>query len=134
MRDITDGTSNTLAIGERGKYGNVNPVNGQRFETCAAVWAGKDNDVALHIVNDEATIGWSLYQMQTGYSNTGLDIPNAAFSSPHEGGVQFLLADGTVRFISENIDWTDGSITVSAQYGTFNKLCHRADGEVVGEF
>jgi prepilin-type processing-associated H-X9-DG protein len=39
------------------------------------------------------------------------------------GGAQFLLVDGSVRFISENID-----------YNTYQRIGGRADGNTVGEF
>ncbi|MEO1980795.1 MAG: H-X9-DG-CTERM domain-containing protein [Fuerstiella sp.] len=45
------------------------------------------------------------------------------FSSQHTGGVQFLLCDGSVHFLSQNID-----------YGLFRNLGERADGNVIGEF
>ncbi|HBL48365.1 MAG TPA: prepilin-type cleavage/methylation domain-containing protein, partial [Planctomycetaceae bacterium] len=43
--------------------------------------------------------------------------------SYHVGGVHGLLADGAVRFVSENID-----------RATFQSLGTRAGGEVIGEF
>jgi prepilin-type N-terminal cleavage/methylation domain-containing protein len=49
--------------------------------------------------------------------------PNTEPFSYHEGGSQALLGDGTVRFISENID-----------VQTIRRLVSRADGEPVGEF
>ena len=45
------------------------------------------------------------------------------FSSAHEGGAQFLLADGAVRFLSENIDMT-----------LYRNLSCLQDGNVIGEF
>ena len=45
------------------------------------------------------------------------------FSSDHEGGAQFCLADGAVRFLSENIDQT-----------LYENLSTMQDGNVVGEF
>jgi prepilin-type N-terminal cleavage/methylation domain-containing protein/prepilin-type processing-associated H-X9-DG protein len=48
-------------------------------------------------------------------------------NSAHTGGVQVLLADGSVRFISENID--------STRYaGTLHSLAAMADGRTIGEF
>jgi len=43
--------------------------------------------------------------------------------SKHTGGVQALLGDGSVRFLSENIDWD-----------TYQRLGGRNDGLTVGEF
>ena len=45
------------------------------------------------------------------------------YGSLHTGGSQVLLADGSVRFLSENIDTT-----------TRQNLHYRADGRVLGEF
>ena len=49
--------------------------------------------------------------------------PNDEPFSLHIGGCHALLADGSVRFISQNVD-TD----------TVRKLCDRADGQVIGDF
>lgn len=45
------------------------------------------------------------------------------FISAHPGGAMFLLGDGSVRFVSENIDGK-----------TYRSLGTIAGGEVVGEF
>lgn len=71
MRDIRDGSSNTIAIGE-----TTNP--------------------GAYAVGGEATIRPLNKQP---YINGG-----NAFGSRSPGGAQFGLADGSVRFISENID------------------------------
>ncbi|MFZ9091242.1 MAG: H-X9-DG-CTERM domain-containing protein, partial [Planctomycetaceae bacterium] len=41
----------------------------------------------------------------------------------HTGGAQFALADGSVRFVSENIDTA-----------LFVSVCTRSGGEIVGDF
>ncbi|QDT56481.1 Type II secretion system protein G precursor [Caulifigura coniformis] len=46
-----------------------------------------------------------------------------ASSSYHTGGVQVCMADGSVRFVSENID-----------FATWQGVGSRGDGQVVGEF
>ncbi|MBL8812433.1 MAG: DUF1559 domain-containing protein [Planctomycetaceae bacterium] len=72
IRDITDGTSNTLMI----------------------IDAAKPN--STYMAGGEATIrGFSKKPYINGPDGIG---------SPHTGGVQAAFADGSVRFISENID------------------------------
>jgi len=103
MHSITDGTSNTLAVGERAY--NSNPWNG-------AVWVGRSTGYANHL--------WVLWD------NADHRLKGTyqwAFSSLHPGGVQFVLADGSVRFLSETIDGT-----------TLRRLAQRNDGQVLGEF
>ncbi|HUQ70909.1 MAG TPA: DUF1559 domain-containing protein [Planctomycetaceae bacterium] len=48
---------------------------------------------------------------------------NVAARSRHTGGVHILLCDGSVRFVSENVDLV-----------TWQRLGSRAGGEVLGEF
>jgi prepilin-type processing-associated H-X9-DG protein len=45
------------------------------------------------------------------------------FKSRHVGGAHFLMCDGAVKFITQNID-----------YITYQRLGDRRDGGVVGEF
>ena len=46
-----------------------------------------------------------------------------SFKSFHVGGAHFLLCDGSVRFISENLD-----------YNTYQRLGGRNDGNILGDF
>ncbi|MCA9091547.1 MAG: DUF1559 domain-containing protein [Planctomycetaceae bacterium] len=48
---------------------------------------------------------------------------NTVLNSFHTGGIHALLADGSVRFVSDNID-----------IGTLRSLGSAHDGPVVGEF
>lgn len=58
-----------------------------------------------------------------GFTLSDSDAVTAGFSSWHTGGCQVLLGDGTVRFISENIDPT-----------IYTNLMRRSDGQKLGEF
>jgi prepilin-type N-terminal cleavage/methylation domain-containing protein len=86
MTKISDGTSNTLMIGEVvGFYDNHTswPYNNNACGTCGPAPNAKNT---------------------AGNYYASSDWPNVyAFRSMHSGGLHFALADGTVRWISDNI-------------------------------
>ncbi|WP_339743043.1 DUF1559 domain-containing protein [uncultured Rubinisphaera sp.] len=122
MRDIIDGTSNTIAAGERMYHPNNTGVSG-------AVWAGMLSTTA-------GSPHGGFARDCAGTGRLGINqIDNwnfaSAFSSRHSGGAQFLLFDGSVRFISENIDHVVGGGTPDSLY---EYLLAIKDEQVVGEF
>jgi prepilin-type N-terminal cleavage/methylation domain-containing protein/prepilin-type processing-associated H-X9-DG protein len=129
FRDIVDGTSNTMLIGERppsrsgwygwwfadagpfpwfGAGGVVLGTHEIRFENGKYVLPPKDTfrpgDMGAEIFNFATENDWHFWSM-------------------HDGGAQFLFADGSVHFLSYEID---GNI--------YRALGTRNGGEVVGDF
>jgi len=118
FRDFTDGLSNSVLIGERSwKVATFTNSSG----------------LAIASTGQPDTLG-----VATGKININSDNPRG-YSSFHTGGAHFLLGDGAVRFISENIAFTlPGNTATTAaaiQAGnTFAQLIGIRDGQVVGEF
>lgn len=106
IRDCTDGTSNTLAFGEK-CYFTIDDGDLKDWP----LWVGPTGE------DEQVT-----FKSESGdVMNTNVD-DDSAFS-PHEGGVHFTFADGSVRFLSENINTT-----------VYFNLGARNDGNPVGDF
>lgn len=139
FRDITDGTSNTFLAGELRHYGNS--AGGNNSWT----WDGKL--YASHRWNNnnaQAVATLALTRVCVGKLNppdTARVVDRReAFASFHEGGAQFALCDGSVRFISESIDhtgirWSNAqNVQLYPLLGTYQRLAGRNDGQIIGEF
>jgi prepilin-type N-terminal cleavage/methylation domain-containing protein/prepilin-type processing-associated H-X9-DG protein len=150
MRDITDGTTNTLLLGER----RLDP-NPRRRYVGAIMWGTSQG------TGDSANVFHAGHPINTGrdciaegdcndYDADAGDTTRTRFaaSSLHVGGAHFAMADGSVQFLSENISINPASIARSlantgngCQVGidtgpgwVYNNLCAKDDGEVVGAF
>lgn len=97
IKDITDGTSTTLIVGERHTKGSK--VGG--------IWIGGFSNGSNN-VDTFSTCGEirnTAGNAPTPSNDFLINGPhNRAYSSLHTGGCHFLYADGHVGFVSENID------------------------------
>ncbi len=90
---ITDGTSNTLMIGER-----------EMTTQFGAAWAGRDPGTATGTV---AVVGRPNWPINTRYQGTFAADTNCktfAWGSLHIGGANFVFCDGSVHMLREDID------------------------------
>ncbi len=126
MRDLTDDSSNTIAGGGiRPQCGDHTRHGWFHFNS---LWVATTAPVNYPI---------SCVREDAGWNNGSADPANGrgpcnhwrnwstsqGFKSRHTGGAQFVMADGSVHFISENID-----------YMLYQRLGDRKDGQPVGEW
>ncbi len=116
--DVTDGLSNTLLCGERenGPFRN-GAVHGNHFEYETA-WSG-----AIRDWDEPDDDHGHMTLFQTGHPPNNADSDDRDVSAPHVGYANFLMGDGSVRAITENIE-----------LGLYQKLSTRAGGDIPGEF
>lgn len=123
MRDIIDGTSNTIMVGEMLVPSGSNDKRGGIFNACQSNSFISTRYPPNTTVPDNVQPGLCSNSVFTPCVDAVSNNFNASARSMHVGGAHGLLSDGSVRFISNNIDTL-----------TFNKLGTRAGGEVVGDF
>jgi len=127
MRDLTDGASNTILIGEvmhrgsqRAAWDVGNYWNGFWGGAMFVTTEPPNSPLADRIYGCKSTT-WPNAPC-TSIGATGTD-PRIYARSYHVGGAQVTLADGSVRFVSSSIART-----------TFQALGSRAGSETLGEF
>ena len=117
IRDITDGLSHTIIVGESTGRGvvdsNGDAPGGENQDALVGAWAAFSNagKIELNIVDD-------------GYSAVNppaeINWREEEFFSDHPGGVQILMCDGAVRFLADETD-----------YLVYYALCSRDADDIV---
>jgi prepilin-type N-terminal cleavage/methylation domain-containing protein len=134
--NITDGSSNTILAGERAWLsGSIRMSAGTLYavrDANAAGPAAQDVNPAWNqgIMTIVGTSRWGINPVLTAVNTDR----SSGYSSQHTGGVHFLMGDGTVRFISQNIFNLAESAAPAPINSTFEGLVGIADGYIVGEF
>ncbi len=116
IRQIPDGTSNTIMLGEIRPACALHVRDGWMHVN--SFWIGTTGGINAHTCPGEE-----------GYNNSSSSCNNEnswatsqAFKSLHPGGVNVVMADGSVHFISEDID-----------YLTLQMLGDRRDNRIIDQ-
>ncbi|MDB4863037.1 DUF1559 domain-containing protein [Pirellulaceae bacterium] len=124
LRDVTDGESQVIMIGEILPHKSDHFVNGWLNSNVS--WTFTVGPINYPVVGvGDPGFSWNNASAPLnphGCSHFKNWSTSQGFKSQHKGGAQFALVDGSVQFLSENID-----------YITYNRLGDRRDGNPLGE-
>jgi prepilin-type N-terminal cleavage/methylation domain-containing protein/prepilin-type processing-associated H-X9-DG protein len=127
MKDATDGTSNTILLGERMYFDNVfdsSSIINDRIRDWGWTWFGGEGDANLGTtVPINFVLPVNFDSLGGGVQQLLFDDRINAFGSMHTGGANFAFADGSVTFM-----------TASISPIVFRALGSREGGEVTGNF
>jgi len=130
MRDVTDGTSNTMIVGEQssrvgtsdlraGYHGGWSGLQSPPGAVLAPTYVAAD----LPYGSGTVTVRYAINARSTATGANASYQANTPLNSFHTGGTHALLADGAVRFLSENMS-----------FATLCQLAAKDDGMTIGEF
>ncbi len=117
FRDIPDGTTNTIMIAETREQNSSVWIDG----TTASVAARWTDLSSPTFAGNSVSINYTPYFPGGIFPNSIGQLYGP--SSVHEGGAHHLLGDGSVHFLSANMD-----------VDLYDSLTTRAGSEIVGEF
>jgi prepilin-type processing-associated H-X9-DG protein len=138
VRDITDGSSNSIAIEESceeswsgdqfKRDGNHGPWGLTGTHTCCHLYTPSSSSTSLNVTTLSAISGTGTFASHFKINAVINNDPRKrqyawGYGSRHAGGIQVLMADGSVRFLSENMDVL-----------TFWRLTYIHDSQIVIEF
>jgi prepilin-type processing-associated H-X9-DG protein len=141
LRDVTDGLSNTIMLGER-MYKTFQAGGCTINCGAATIFGNQWNNIFSNsqrnpVYGNNGTLGegeGAINSVFTGNPTAPGNNCNAicgrGAASYHVGGAQFAFGDGSVRFISENINWLP-DISLNS---TYEYLGAMADGTPIGDF
>ncbi|MGI9457805.1 MAG: DUF1559 domain-containing protein [Aeoliella sp.] len=110
---ITDGTSHTLAVGERlynfrhwmdgaARLGSSPTLRASRL-----ICVGASKNIRFPINADPNEFGYFRGDNQApDGADKSILLNDLYFSSEHPGGAQFVFADGSIQFLKEDMDFT----------------------------
>ena len=128
IRDAVDGTSNVMMVAEQSGRVGIRDVRSGYYGGYSGTTFGGPVSATMPNGADSWSTGLTSvqYRINSPTLAAGSDTPwdpNTIINSFHVGGIHGLMGDGSVRFVSDNVDM-----------GILRNICSREDGVPVGEF
>jgi len=130
--DILDGTSNTVLVGEK-------VLMDAPFVSIGATWAShRPCGSRIGIVHHASAMNTPFDGVHDAANNCytenapSSNATRVVVASSHPGGAHLLMCDGSVHFVSENID-SDPTTGLSGNF-VYSNLFMEDDGNVIGDF
>ena len=151
LRDITDGTSNTMSVGETSRF--IGDPDSKFHSWSRALWFGSSAPNTTRIQATASTVPAPNSPLQLGDASlfNGSTSPTGevnawlflqcgydartwgqfGFHSLHPGGANFAFCDGSVHFIKNTINMGNPNYTAPIDIGVYRKLSTRKGGEII---
>jgi prepilin-type N-terminal cleavage/methylation domain-containing protein len=128
IRDITDGTSNVMVMAEQGlPLKDAAQTDNRSCMWCGGAWEGcyynGGTTAGSQFCQNLVNVYYGINNMAPGLAQADTPYKSSnPISSRHAGGAQVLRGDGSVIFLSENMNLL-----------TLLRLAHKGDAQVVGD-
>ena len=116
LKDITDGTSNTILVGEIIADWSAHARNGWSHSNRWGIYT----QIPINWRTEYPNLNAALNAGKTGCEARCNWNTEVGYKSRHTGGAQMVLGDGSVHFVSENVDML-----------MYQRLGSKNDGETV---
>ena len=114
--DVTDGLSNSIAVGEahggrmKTDINNFGPWGLTGTHTCCHGRAYTDSSSDVDHPTENTAAEWATWARDWNINSAWQGNANRrsyawVFNSPHAGGAQFVFGDGSAKFLSETMDY-----------------------------
>ena len=124
LKDVFDGTSHTVLVGERDSFEPNWIVGGEQKLPNMRGWAWSNFNAMQDVLASAwVPVNYRLPGMVTSSFNASTDDRQNAFGSRHPGGANMVFADGSVRFIT---------LVDTADLPVLQRIMRPADGQPGG--